>query len=101
MKELKLEGFEKQDIKTESITEEQLGQMRALAGSYEALFSKRARKYKALGIKDKNLTEDDYKQYILSDYTFLKRPVIIVDDTIFVGNSPKTLEAAKKLINEK
>ncbi|HCQ29227.1 MAG TPA: arsenate reductase, partial [Flavobacteriales bacterium] len=60
-----------------------------------------ARKYKALGIKDKNLTEDDYKQYILSDYTFLKRPVIIVDDTIFVGNSPKTLEAAKKLINEK
>ena len=101
MKELNLEGFEKQDIKVNPVTEEQLEEMRKMSGSYEALFSKRARKYKALGLKDKNLGEEDFKHYLLSDYTFLKRPVIMVDNKIFVGNSPKTVEAAKQLLNEK
>ena len=101
MKELNLEGFEKQDIKVNPVTEEQLEEMRKMSGSYEALFSKRARKYKALGLKDKNLGKEDFKHYLLSDYTFLKRPVIMVDNKIFVGNSPKTVEAAKQLLNEK
>jgi arsenate reductase len=101
MSELNLAGFEKQDIKTNPLTEQQLEKLYKMAGSYESLFSKRARKYKALGLKDKKLSEDDFKHYLLSDYTFLKRPVIIVDDKIFIGNSPKVVEAAKKLINER
>lgn len=84
-----------QDIKTEKITTEQIDEMKKLSGSYDSLFSRRAMKYKSLGLKDKNLTEDDYRQYILDEYTFLKRPVIIVDDKIFVGNSKKTIEQAK------
>ena len=84
-----------QDIKTEKITESQLDEMKKLAGSYENLFSRRAMKYKALGLKDKNLTEDDYRQYILNEYTFLKRPVIIVDNEIFIGNSKQIIEKAK------
>jgi len=84
-----------QDIKTEKITEEQLEEMKNLAGSYEALFSKRAMKYKALGLKEKNLTEVDFKSYILDEYTFLKRPVIIVNDEIFVGNSKANIEKVK------
>jgi len=84
-----------QDIKTEKISEQQLEEMKTLSGSYESLFSRRAMKYKSLGLKDKNLTENDYKNYILDEYTFLKRPVIIVDDEIFVGNSKKVIEQAK------
>ena len=84
-----------QNIKTEKITESQLEEMKVLAGSYEALFSKRAMKYKALGLKEMNLGESDYKKYILDEYTFLKRPVIIVDNEIFVGNSKKIIEQAK------
>lgn len=84
-----------QDIKTEKITESQLDEMKKFSGSYENLFSRRAMKYKSLGLKDKNLTENDYRQYILDEYTFLKRPVIIVDDKIFVGNSKKIIEQAK------
>lgn len=84
-----------QDIKTEKITEAQLEEMKSLAGSYEELFSKRAMKYKSLGLKDMNLTEDDFKKYILSEYTFLKRPVIIVDNEIFVGNSKSNIAKAK------
>lgn len=84
-----------QDIKTEQITENQLEEMKTLAGSYEALFSKRAKLYKELDLKNKNLEDDDYKNYILEHYTFLSRPVIIADETIFIGNSKKVVEAAK------
>lgn len=89
-------GFDLQDIKTEKITPAQLDGMQALAGSYEALFSRRALKYKEMGLKDRQLTEKDYRQLILDEYTFLKRPVTIIDRTIFVGNDKKTVEALKK-----
>ncbi|WP_179021601.1 arsenate reductase family protein [Winogradskyella forsetii] len=93
-------GFELQDIKSEPITIQQIEQMRELTDSYESLFSKRARLYKELGLKDKSLSEDDYKTYILEHYTFLKRPVILFNNQIFIGNSKKTVEAAKQIINE-
>ena len=89
-----LDSFELQDIKTEPITVKQVEEMAKMAGSYEALFSKRATLYKEMGLKDENLTEADFKRYILEHYTFLSRPVIIADGKIFVGNSPKTVEAA-------
>jgi len=94
MKELGVDQtFDKQDIKTEKITPEQLEQMKELAGSYESLFSRVARKYKSLGLKEKALTEEDYKKYILEEYTFLKRPVFIIDNEIFIGNSKKNIQA--------
>ena len=89
-------GYDLQDIKTEKITASQLDEMKKLAGSYEALFSRRAIKYKELGLKDKTLTEKEYRQYILDEYTFLKRPVIIKGEKIFIGNDKKTVEALKK-----
>jgi arsenate reductase (glutaredoxin) len=88
-------GFTMQDIKFETITPAQLDEMKQLAGSYEALFSRRALKYKELGLKDKQLTEKDYRNYILQEYTFLKRPVTIIDETIFIGSEKKTVEALK------
>ena len=96
LKELNLpEEFVLQNIKTEKITETQLEQMKMLAGSYEALFGKRSKLYKEMDLKNKALTEKDYKGYILEHYTFLSRPVIIVDDVIFIGNSKKNIEAVK------
>lgn len=93
--------FVLQDIKTNVITKAQIEEMRGLTDSYESLFSKRARLYKELGLKDKPLSEDDYKNYILEHYTFLKRPVILYDSKIFIGNSKKIVEAAKLAIHEK
>jgi arsenate reductase (glutaredoxin) len=91
--------FEFQDIKTEKITPAQIDEMKQMASSYEVLFSRRALKYKELGLKDKQLSEKDYRQYILEEYTFLKRPVIIVNDKIFVGNDKKTIAFVQKEIN--
>lgn len=92
---LERKGFSFQDIKTERITPAQLDEMKKMAGSYEALFSRRAIKYKSLGLKDQPLTEKDYRRLILEEYTFLKRPVIIHGGKIFVGSEKKNLEALK------
>lgn len=82
-----------QDIKTSSITTEQIEEMKMLSGSYKSLFSKRAMKYRSLGLNDQNLGEEAYKKWILEEYTFLKRPVFIVKDKIFIGNSKKEIAA--------
>ncbi len=99
MNGLNLIGFEQQDIKKTPITEEQLNEMVKLAGSYEKLFSRRAMKYKSLGLAQKELTEQDYKNYILQEYTFLKRPVFIIDQEVFIGNSKKVVENLTEKLN--
>lgn len=92
MKQFDFSDFEKQEIKTQSITEKQLEELINLAGNCESLFSKKSRKYTELGLKDKSLTEDDLSELILSEYTFLKRPVIIDGKEIFFGSDKKNLE---------
>ena len=89
-----LEGVDLQDIKTNPITKAQLEQLHDGVGSYEGLFSKRARMYKERNLKEKALGENDYRDLILEHYTFLKRPVMVFEVEIFVGNSKKTVEAA-------
>lgn len=83
-------GIQLQDIKTEPITPEQLDEMHRLAGSYEALFSRRSQKYRPMGLHEKELTEQDYRNLILQEYSFLKRPVAVVGDRIYIGNEVKT-----------
>ena len=92
--------FQLQDIKKDPLTEIQLEEIRDLSGSYESLFSKRARLYKERDLKHKNLLEKDFRNLILEHYTFLKRPVIINGKHIFIGNSSKTVAAAKKSLHE-
>ena len=87
-----------QDIKFEKISPAQLEEMKKMAGSYEALFSRRAIKYRELNLKDKKLNEPDYRNYILEEYTFLKRPVVIIKDKIFIGSEKKNVEALKKAV---
>ncbi|MBU3010219.1 arsenate reductase [Polaribacter vadi] len=98
LKEVNTDGFERQEIKANNISVEQLEEMYVLSGSYEALFNKRAKLYKAMDLKNQDLTEADYKQFLLDEYTFLKRPVFIVDDKIFIGNSKKVIESLKDIL---
>lgn len=88
-----LGSFTLREIKGDPITAKELDEMKALAGSYEALFSRVALKYRALGLNTKKLTEKDYRKYILQEYTFLKRPVMVLDDRIFIGNGKNVVKA--------
>ena len=94
-----LENVELIDIKTSSLSEEELVEMKDIAGSYEALFSKRARLFKERGLKDQVLNENDFKSLILEHYTFLKRPVMLLNGEIFIGNSKKVIEAAREKLH--
>lgn len=84
--------FELQEIKSNPITENQLEELRKYADSYENLFNKRSQLYKSRGLKDQKLEEEDFKNLILEHYTFLSRPVILMEESAFIGNSKKTIE---------
>lgn len=88
-----------QDIRQDPITPEQLDEMYQLSGSYEALFSKKAQLYKSMDLKNKNLTEADFKKYLLEHYTFLSRPVFIIDSKIYIGNSQKNILEVTKVLS--
>ena len=91
---------ELQDIKTTNISAEELDELAAKVGSYEALFSKRALKYRAMGLHEKTLLETDFRDLMLQEYTFLRRPFIIIGENVFIGNAPKTVEAAKDFLSK-
>jgi arsenate reductase len=97
LKELNIgSDVELQDIKQQNIDEQTLDFIKEKMGSYEAMFSKRAMKYRSMGLNEMNLSDEDYKKYMLAEYTFLKRPFIIFNDQVFVGNSKKVVAAAKE-----
>ena len=86
------------DIKQDPITVEELEEMHRLSGSYEALFSKKAQLYKSMDLKNKSLTEADFKKYILEHYTFLSRPVFIIDGIIYIGNRQQNMLQVMKAL---
>lgn len=88
-----------QDIRKDGIDEKTLDFLKEKLGSYESLFSKRAVKFRSMGLNKMELSEADYKKYMLEEYTFLKRPFIINEDEVFIGNAKKTVENAVKSFN--
>lgn len=82
------------DIKQTNIDAETLDWLKEKVGSYEGMFSKRAMKFRSMGLHEMNLTEADYRKYMLEEYTFLKRPFVIYDDHIWIGNAKKEVESA-------
>ena len=88
-----LKSFTLREIKDGPITPKELDEMKKLAGSYEALFSRIALKYRSMGLNKVALTEKDYRKFILQEYTFLKRPVMVIGKEILIGNAPKVTAA--------
>ena len=91
------------DIKAEPLTPTELDALAERAGGYEPLFSRRAVLYRQRGLHGQALTEADYRRLILEHYTFLKRPVMVVDDSgggggVFAGSSKKVVEAAARAV---
>ena len=101
MKTLNLDSaIEQIDVKKNPLNEYQLDELFKLTKNYEALFSKRAQLYKQRGLKDKAINDKKYRMLILEHYTFLKRPILVYDQRIYIGNSPKVVEAAKAFLDE-
>jgi arsenate reductase (glutaredoxin) len=92
MKEIGVDqSWELIDIKRTPIAEKVIDEIKKQTGSYEQFFSKRAVKYKSMNLKDKSLTEKEYKKLLLEEYTFLQRPLVQIDDKYYIGNSKATV----------
>ena len=86
------------NIIVEGISEEDLDAMKERVGSYEALFSRRAMKFRSMGLSEMNLSEQDYRALILGEYTFLKRPVFLFESDVTVGSRKVEVERARQLL---
>ena len=96
MSEFDLTDFEQREIKSKVVSEEELQEMYSLSKSYEALFSKKSTQIKERNIDVKSLQEEDFKKLILEDYRFLKRPVFIMGQEIFIGSDKKNIELLRE-----
>jgi arsenate reductase len=90
--------FEKQEIKSSPVTPAQLEDLKELAGTYDALFSRNAVKYRTMKLTERRLSEKEIRDLILGEYTFLKRPVIVLGQKIFIGHQEKTIQAVAALL---
>ncbi|MGB1730134.1 MAG: arsenate reductase family protein, partial [Crocinitomicaceae bacterium] len=77
------------EIKSSPVTPAELENIKVHFASYEELFNKRAVKFRS--IDSSSFKDVDYKKLLLSDYTFLKRPVLLMEDKAFAGNSKETI----------
>ncbi|PIE50161.1 MAG: arsenate reductase family protein [Flavobacteriales bacterium] len=98
MSEFDLSDWELRELKSEPLTEKELEEMRKMTNSYEGLFSKRSTQIRQRGIDTKTLTENDFKELLLDHYSFLKRPVFITDNEIFIGNAKKNIEKIRAFL---
>ncbi|MEN1784145.1 MAG: ArsC/Spx/MgsR family protein [Bacteroidota bacterium] len=94
-----LDGVALREIKSKGVTSEELETLRSMTDSYESLFSRRAMLFRQRGLNNQELGEEDYKNLILEHYTFLKRPVVVVDDQIFIGNAKNQVAGAKAALH--
>ncbi len=101
LKDLPIADFEIKDIKENPLTLQELEEMKALSGSYESLFSRRAKKYHQMKLKNEILAEKDYKRLLLDEYTFLKRPVVLMENHIYIGSSKKNVTALQLAFTHK
>jgi arsenate reductase-like glutaredoxin family protein len=88
------------DLKVDPLTQNDLKDLYALTGSYEALFNKRARLIKERELTTSKLDEEDYKNLLLDHYTFIKRPILLLENTLFIGNNKQTVANAKSFLSD-
>ena len=93
------EDISLQNTKEEPVTIDQVEFLKEQAGSYEALFNRRAQLYRGRGLHEKDLTEEDYKNLLLDHYTFIKRPILIYNGQAYIGNSKKVIAAAQEALS--
>jgi len=89
------------DIKVDPLSADEIDGLATKAGSYESIFNKQSKKYREKGLAHKQLNEEDIRRYIIEEYTFLKRPIFIIDEMIFIGNSNKSVSSLMNYLNMK
>ena len=89
------------DVKKTPLNEKNLKELYEFTNCYETLFNKRAQMLKKLNLNINLLDENDFKKLLLTHYSFLKRPVLLINSKIFIGNSKKNIDDAEIELTKK
>ncbi|SOD03472.1 arsenate reductase [bacterium JGI 053] len=81
------------NLKEQPLSEDEVRALAAKVGGVDRLFSKRAMKYRAMGLHERGLSEDDLVRLMAEEYTFVTRPVIVRGESATAGFSAKKLDA--------
>ncbi len=81
------------DIKDEPLSREEIEKLAKMLGGAENLFSRRAVKYREMKLNERELSAVEMLDLMASEYTFLKRPILVIDDRAIAGFFEKTFES--------
>ena len=73
------------DIKEEPLSREEIQNLAKMLGGAENLFSRRAVKYRELKLNERELPESEMLDLMADEYTFLKRPVLVINGSASAG----------------
>jgi len=79
------------DLKKEPLTREELEEFVHRIG-LDVLVNRRGMKWRQLGLKDKNLSDEKLFDQLLEHQTMIKRPVLIKGEAILVGYDEEAFE---------
>jgi arsenate reductase len=87
---VQIRGF--RDLKAQPLERAEVGDLARKVGGAEKLFSKRAMKYRAMGLHEQTLSDNDLLRLMAEEYTFVTRPVIVRGDRATAGFSAKRVD---------
>lgn len=77
--------YELRDIKENPLAREEVEQLAEMLGGAENLFSKRAIKYREMKLNERSLSSAEMLDLMTDEYTFLKRPILVIDGKAEAG----------------
>ncbi len=89
----KVANVKKRNIKEEPLSRAEIERLATMLGGAENLFSRRSTKYRELGLKDKEISETEMLNLMASEYTFLKRPILVANGKAIAGFFEKEYDA--------
>jgi arsenate reductase (glutaredoxin) len=90
-KGVQISGF--RDLKAQPLSQEEVRELASKVGGVDALFSRRAMKYRQMGLHEQELSEEDLVRLMSEEYTFVTRPVIVRDGRATAGYGAKRIDA--------
>lgn len=80
------------DLKAQPLERAEIEDLARKVGGVEKLFSKRAMKYRSMGLHEQTLSDDDLLRLMTEEYTFITRPVIVRAARATAGFSAKRVD---------
>lgn len=84
-------SYEFRDVKKEPFSPNELADLVMKAG-LETLLNRQGRKWKMLGLSDKELSDNDLFEVLLEHQTMIKRPVLRYGEAVLVGFDEEAIE---------